>query len=141
VEARITTVAGDTTVSGWVTGAHDVLAFTVDAQPLSVSLDPDNKMLGGTFQTAATSAGEIRPYPPLGAWPNPFYRALTIEPGGHRSIAVFDVLGRRVNRFEPVSGRFTWDGTDAAGRQVPSGTYFLRPEETGESYRIVRLFR
>jgi hypothetical protein len=143
LEARVTTAAGDTTVSGWVSGAHDVLAFPVNAQPLSVGLDPNNKMLGGTYQVASTSVRDMPRPPLLRAWPNPFFRALTIDTGDIRGrIGVFDVTGRRVALLAPAGGaRVTWDGTDARGRPLPSGTYFLRPEETGESYRIVRLFR
>jgi hypothetical protein len=47
------------------------------------------------------------------------------------SIAVYDVLGRRVTElfdgsfFSQVQ-TFRWDGTDADGRQLPSGIYFLK---------------
>jgi hypothetical protein len=45
------------------------------------------------------------------------------------SLEIFDSSGRRIRRFDPVSGEkndLLWDGSDAAGRQVPSGVYLAR---------------
>ncbi|MFH1680602.1 MAG: MBL fold metallo-hydrolase [Candidatus Eisenbacteria bacterium] len=72
--------------------------------------------------------------------PNPFNPATTIrydvaEPGAVR-LLVLDVRGRVVSVLasEPhAAGSFThvWNGTDAEGREVPSGVYFLRMENEG----------
>jgi flagellar hook assembly protein FlgD len=46
-------------------------------------------------------------------------------------IAIFDVLGRRLRiladgPFAAGSHRLRWDGHDAGGAEVASGTYFYR---------------
>jgi hypothetical protein len=57
--------------------------------------------------------------------------------GGRVRLAVYDVQGRRVasivDREEAAGwGSVVWDGRDKAGREVGSGTYFLRLESGGE---------
>ena len=52
-------------------------------------------------------------------------------------MAVYDVRGRRVasvaDRVEVAGwGSVVWDGRDSAGREVGSGTYFMRLESGGE---------
>ncbi|HUU26741.1 MAG TPA: FlgD immunoglobulin-like domain containing protein [archaeon] len=70
--------------------------------------------------------------------PNPFNPATTISftvpdgsGGGHVSIKVFDIRGRPVKTLvegirEPGTHTIFWDGTDEAGRKLPSGTYLYR---------------
>ncbi|MFH1277595.1 MAG: FlgD immunoglobulin-like domain containing protein [Candidatus Eisenbacteria bacterium] len=70
----------------------------------------------------------------LRAMPNPFNPLTTIEyeipgPGGHVSIDIHDVRGRRVRSL--VSGEETgggksvvWNGLDDGGNPLPSGVYF-----------------
>lgn len=68
--------------------------------------------------------------------PNPFVRSTRVSfelPGACRvSAAVYDAAGRRVKTLldrRPTSGgafETSWDGADDAGRDVPSGLYFLR---------------
>ena len=69
--------------------------------------------------------------------PNPFNASCRLEFGlargdeGYVNIAVYDVLGRRVNTLldgdlEPGNYDVTWLGDDTAGRRVSSGTYFIR---------------
>jgi hypothetical protein len=65
--------------------------------------------------------------------PNPFdtatwIRAESESPGptdGAIYGAIYDVLGRTVRAFAGAR-LLRWDGTDAAGRRVPAGTYYLR---------------
>ena len=60
---------------------------------------------------------------------------------------VFDAEGRLVTWIPPVEGRacrrwVTWDGSDADGRPVSSGVYFVRAEggePTGGGLRVVRI--
>jgi VCBS repeat protein len=76
------------------------------------------------------------------ARPNPFGRQAELwyglPRGGRVRLAVYDVQGRRVvsvvDRVESAAGwgSVVWDGRDAAGREVGSGTYFLRLEFGGE---------
>ena len=68
---------------------------------------------------------------PLRASPNPFQGATTIEfasaPG---RVTVHDVQGRLVRAWDAGAGtgnqKLQWDGTDARGRAVPAGIYFVR---------------
>jgi hypothetical protein len=75
--------------------------------------------------------------------PNPFNPSTTIRfevpgQGGHVSLAVFDVNGRRVRTLKdgwasggPHTAR--WDGRDAQGRPAASGVYFCRLQVSGAS--------
>lgn len=76
----------------------------------------------------------------LGTAPNPFNSATTVnfsvQRAGAVRLAVFDPAGRLVHRLVDVdlpAGRHaaTWDGRDASGRAVASGTYLLRLEANG----------
>jgi hypothetical protein len=58
-------------------------------------------------------------------------------------IAVFDVTGRLVrilargdSEAQPGLHTITWDGTDIAGRPLPSGVYYIRLSTPGEDARI-----
>ena len=75
------------------------------------------------------------------ARPNPFggHAEFTygLPRGGRVRLAVYDVQGRRVasvvDQFGGSGWRsVVWDGRDMAGREVGSGTYFLRLEYGGE---------
>ena len=74
--------------------------------------------------------------------PNPFNPQTVIRfavtRAQHATVAVYDVRGRRIvdildREVEPGGHRLTWDGRDAAGREMPSGRYIIRLEtETAE---------
>ena len=75
------------------------------------------------------------------ARPNPFGRqtefSYGLPRGGRVRLAVYDVQGRRVasvvDRVDVAGwGSVVWDGRNEAGREVGSGTYFLRLESGGE---------
>jgi flagellar hook assembly protein FlgD len=62
-------------------------------------------------------------------YPNPAtsYAMIALaQKHGHGMVEIYDVLGRFV-REDPISGgeAFTWDLTDASGRRVSPGVYFL----------------
>lgn len=71
--------------------------------------------------------------------PNPFARETRLSfqlaaPSPTR-IAIYDVTGRLVSqlvdeRLGPGAHTVTWEGRDAAGRQVPAGVYFARLKAT-----------
>lgn len=72
--------------------------------------------------------------------PNPFRSATTIEYAlskpGFVSLAVYDVLGRRVitlvdERCAAGVHRVVWNGVDASGRDASSGIYVYRVEVDG----------
>lgn len=81
----------------------------------------------------------------LRAWPNPFNPRVTLEytmaEPGPLQMVVFDVRGRRVRtlldrQVEATKGRVEWDGRNDAGRQAPSGAYFVLAA-TGEGQTTV----
>ncbi len=78
----------------------------------------------------------------LPAEPNPFTHETRVRysiPCARRvKIAVYDPLGRQVrllsDQFEPAGGHeVVWDATDAEGRPVTAGIYFLRMQSAGFS--------
>jgi hypothetical protein len=82
--------------------------------------------------------------------PNPTVReaslTLRLRAPGHARVMVYDAAGRRIaTLFDgdapagPLALR--WNGTDAGGRRVGSGIYWIRAEAAGErlSRRVVRL--
>lgn len=70
-------------------------------------------------------------------YPNPFNETTSISyslaEAGRVRIEVFDISGHRIKLLrdidhEPGSYAVDWDGTDAEGNEVASGTYFCRIE-------------
>ena len=75
------------------------------------------------------------------AVPNPFNPQTVIRfdlpVAGRAKLAVYDLAGRLVRTLvegeQPAGpGEATWNGCDAAGRGLPSGTYFARLEADGD---------
>ena len=71
------------------------------------------------------------------AYPNPFNPQTTIsfslERNERASVAVYELTGKRVmaladRRFVAGTHWLTWNGRDAQGRALPSGTYLVRLE-------------
>ena len=88
--------------------------------------------------SAVTAVEPTTPAPlPLRASPNPFQHATDIEfSGAPGRVLVHDVQGRLVRSWDGASatgGRLRWDGTDAAGKTVASGIYFVRTSGGGSS--------
>ena len=56
----------------------------------------------------------------------------------HAGMKIFDASGRLVKSFSLPTSNFLlptsveWNGTDDAGRQVPTGVYFVRLEADGQ---------
>ena len=72
--------------------------------------------------------------------PNPFGRSVRVELDGAVGPLVVDIFsadGRQLRRFESsgpaARSAIVWDGRDAAGHQVPSGTYFYRVHARGRT--------
>jgi hypothetical protein len=83
-----------------------------------------------------------------GAHPNPFNPltqvAFAVEREGRVTITVYDVTGRRVVTLTDAVYRegihtVTWTGKDAAGRDVPSGTYLIemKTEGIGDTRKVM----
>lgn len=78
-------------------------------------------------------------------YPNPFNPATrfeyTLPAAGEIEISVYNVLGERVNRLvsgyhQPGTYSAIWNGTDFAGRDVPSGVYLY--ELVNDEENVVR---
>jgi hypothetical protein len=141
LEVTITTTAGNVTVSDWVYNQHEVLVFDVPDQPLAVSVDPGNKLLGTVSPGSSTGVEPSLPGARLRAWPNPFSRSLNIEapPEGSGEMRIYDVRGRRVRIVESEGGTGVWDGRDSSGRTVSPGIYYVKPAGGTQAIRVVRL--
>ncbi len=82
--------------------------------------------------------------------PNPFRDTATLrfsQPrAGAARLSIYDALGRRIRVIDAAAGgagerQLSWDGKDAAGREMGSGVYLYSLETGGEqaSGRMVRL--
>jgi hypothetical protein len=98
----------------------------------------------------ATGVGEGASRPvSLRVYPNPFNRGAKIVAPGYGYLAVYDVQGRQVRSWGSlgvmprVMGPMSlqWDGTDALGRHLPSGIYFVQYGLTPEHRARVVLLR
>lgn len=77
----------------------------------------------------------------LTAWPRPARRyvdvrlveSVGLSPGEDaQAVEVIDTAGRRVARLELVDGQTRWDLTDATGRDVAPGVYFIRDKHAAQ---------
>ncbi len=117
------------------TGAHLAWAATFNGEQ-----DVYYMRIG---QSATAVAGIVPGFDLHANAPNPFHPTTQIRfvvppAGGQARLAVYDVTGRRVRTLADgfASGgehAVRWDGTDEAGRQLPSGIYFCRLEGAGAS--------
>lgn len=125
-------------VAGWWSVVFGGSCTEVDA-PLTVDVvgeDPTS-VPGSSFPTSANVRIES-------AWPNPFTERTTlglrVPAGESGSLQVYDVAGRLVRTFDlraiDTDARIVvWDGRDAEGRAVASGTYHLRLTTPSERHR------
>lgn len=93
-------------------------------EPDEQELGPDGMVLGWNAPNPFAAATDIR--------------YVTVCGPSRVSVIIFDVAGRLVRtlideREIPGEHHVSWDGTDAGGRQVPSGVYFYRLEAPGFS--------
>ena len=110
--------------------------------PIGTGLPPNDLCFDRT-EPVGVPAPEARSFAIEGVAPNPTHGAATIRFAHAGPVAgvVADVAGRIVRRFEGVTGAWTWDGRDAAGRIAPSGVYLVRAHADGTfaTTRLVRL--
>jgi hypothetical protein len=131
-----------------VSGAVDYLP-SLGQDPLPVSGYSGDD--GGGDDTDRPELTLLRVHALSPGIPNPFNSSVTMRyevppPGGHVTIAVYDVRGRRVctvvARYTPA-GRYllSWDGLSEIGTRVSSGVYFVRMRGSGfvKTRRIVLL--
>jgi hypothetical protein len=106
-----------------------------------------------THNPTAVAAPAASPVPLVRVWPNPTRNgAVEVEfrPPDDRlwdpvdEIAVYDVAGRRVRRFQ--EGRWSngtwyrdWDLRDEEGKRVAAGSYFVQVRQRGEAVALARV--
>lgn len=113
-------------------------AVSLDEPPAqeSASYDILLALASGTAAPLAAAGGET-----LRAWPNPFRAATRLSvPEGVREVHILDAAGRRV-RTLTGSGDLVFDGTDASGRPLSSGVYWMKAigGRELEAVKVVRL--
>jgi cytochrome c peroxidase len=108
----------------------------------------DLMVVGGVVDAAPSRSG---PGIALASgYPNPFVGStlfsFTLPHAGRARLAVYDVGGRLVRLLadgqrDPGPHTVRWDGRTGAGREAPSGSYFVRLDALGESRvrTVVRL--
>ena len=101
------------------------------------------RLAPGTGVQATTEIGAV--LRGLRSYPNPFGPSTTIATiefetvaPGIVSLDVYDVSGRMVrsvvrSELPAQLHRLSWNGTDDAGRRMPSGTYFYRVQLAGDT--------
>ncbi len=119
---------------GWVYENLRLVVYAMDVTTHRV-LNAATMALPGAGTPVATG---LPPATRLtGAAPNPFNPLTTITFAAGRAglvrLAVYDVRGREVVELlrgvvEAGEHRVSWQGTDAAGQEMPSGMYFVRLE-------------
>ncbi|MBC8043304.1 MAG: T9SS type A sorting domain-containing protein [Rhizobacter sp.] len=135
--------AGAETFVATVQSRDTTLTFTTTAEPLSVTLDPDDWVLKEStnltvYEGQSSAAGKFRL---MQNYPNPFNPETTIRfsvgslPTGARSepvtLKVFDVLGREVRTLVSESkAPGSYDVVFTASG-LPSGVYFYRLQAAG----------
>ncbi len=153
VDFRVQTGGGDFDFSAQIDLASQTVSFVVPGEPTGLSVDPDDWILDEQ-QLAPTSVDwgpEIAAAQSLALQtprPNPMRdrtRILYYLPsGGPTSVAIHDVLGRRVRSFgarDEIAGSrtLTWDRRNDGGARVAAGVYWvtLTAREGVRSSRIV----
>lgn len=144
LDVRISTTNGDTTVVVQNSEAEQWYDFLVDGTAFQVLLDPDSWVLRSVDYAGASDVPKADEATVVlrDNVPNPFNPTTVIRFSLRESreirLDIHDLAGRLVKNL--VAGSFgsgdhqvRWNGTDAAGRAVASGTYFVRLHGAGTS--------
>lgn len=132
VDIRAVAGTRDTTVTVFHTATPETFTFQVPFPPADIQIDPDKWILRDV-----TPPDAILPdaYALAQNYPNPFnpgtWLSFSLPHRSEVTLVVHDILGREVTvlfrgQFEAGTHTVKWDGTDAGGRPVASGTYFYR---------------
>ncbi|MEO0126295.1 MAG: T9SS type A sorting domain-containing protein [candidate division WOR-3 bacterium] len=97
--------------------------------------------LVGTAETRGHGDRETE-RPVMVVYPNPFSDRVniryTIQDSRYKMLRIYDVSGRLIKSFNPVSGighyesELCWDGRDESNHELPSGIYFCELEVGGQ---------
>ena len=121
-------------------GRHSVAVMGFD--PFDTYIYHGGTRYDLSLVNTAVAEAPVRAFELSGNYPNPFREstrlAFRLDLGMHVSLTIHDVLGRHVatlaNTYLPAGTHSVeWDGRDAAGRPVPSGTYLQRLDAGGRS--------
>ena len=132
------------------TQTNDLLAGPINTglPPSSIAVIRDRKQATviGIEESVVPSTFELG-----SAYPNPFNASVTIPyrvaVGSWVELAIFDVLGRRLDKLEAQyavnsHNQIFWNGTDDQGLRVGSGTYIVRlrrgPHQTSAKVTLVK---
>jgi aminopeptidase N len=132
VDLRLSTPAGDTTVTVMNSSPSQQYQFVLTEQPTALAIDPDQWILRTTLSSVGVvpEAFELSPN-----YPNPFNPGTTIDYAVPRRsrvrLVVFDMTGRAVaslvdGSVEPGRYHVAWDGRDGRGNIAASGPYVCR---------------
>jgi hypothetical protein len=95
------------------------------------------------------NAGKPASFGLAGNYPNPFNPstviAFSLDRAGETSLVLYDVHGREVRGLSnnwKAAGEYKveWDGRDAGGREVPTGLYLCRLENSGR-VAVIKLLK
>ncbi|MCP4545985.1 MAG: hypothetical protein GY835_05905 [bacterium] len=114
--------------------AQQVYAFNLPAEPMSVTLDPDYRLLHNSVQIATGS----NPFRVIGTTPslNQVAVELIVVNPGRVTAKIYDVAGRLVRELRDAdtpAGSLTmhWDGKDDNDEQVSASIYLCHIEAGG----------
>jgi len=141
------------------------IPMDLDREPRTVD-DPNTTDTGVGFPCVDMGAYELQPgasgvgllpgeSSPIRIWsaaPNPVLTQMTIAfsvaSGEIATVAVFDMLGRRVAALTDAAvlpgglRQLTWDGRTSGGRPAPAGVYLIQLRTShGTDSRVIRLLR
>jgi aminopeptidase N len=145
VEIAVQTTAGQERFRVQNDQLKQTFELTVAAQPTSVSIDPDNKILRGSV---STDVGDRAPafLAVTSLLPNPARNSFTfqyvVDRDGPLDVDVFDIAGRRVFS-RPAKSVVAGPGADTIdASSLAAGVYFIRvrvgPEQATRKFVVVR---
>ena len=132
VDIRVAGGTRDTTLTVLQTATGETFLFQVPFPPADVQVDPDKWILRDVTPPEAILPDA---YALAQNYPNPFnpgtWLTFSLPHRSDVTLAVYDGLGREIavplrGQLEAGTHTVRWEGTDAGGRRVASGTYFYR---------------
>ena len=132
VDIRLVAGTRDTTVTIFHTATGEAFAFQVPFPPADVEIDPDKWILRDVVPPDAVLP---EAYALAQNYPNPFnpgtWLSFSLPHRSDVTLTVYDPLGREIaqlirGQFEAGTHAVRWEGTDAEGKRVATGTYFYR---------------
>ncbi|HEX7573831.1 MAG TPA: M1 family aminopeptidase [Bacteroidota bacterium] len=132
VDIRLVAGARDTTLTVFHTVTGETFTLQVPFPPADLQIDPDKWILRDV-----TPPDAILPesYALAQNYPNPFnpgtWLSFSLPHRSDVTLTVYDPLGREIavllrGQIEAGTHTMRWEGTDAGGNLVASGTYFYR---------------